>query len=400
MKRSVGFALVLLVYTLLNVYIGWNGWVWLRTWIPVQHPWIYSGVLLILAYAYVIGQLYRPLALLRVIGACWFAVFQYALILLPVTNLAVFILSLFDLPRDAVILLAGDVVLLTLFVLGCLGVYNAYRPIVREYQIDLTDKRVGNAVVQPETNEQHKRRKSNAYRFLIASDMHFGHLSGRTHAERLVRLINARKPSLILFVGDLIDDDPYPFMRKGIGDVLQRLKAPMGVYGVLGNHEYYGGEIPAFLKEMERIGVKILLDETVNVDEQFYLVGRKDRTDRRRKRIEDLLRNLDQNRPIIMMDHQPNALEEALAAGVDVYLSGHTHRGQMAPNHWFTRRIFELDWGYVRKQRMHVIVSSGYGFWGPPIRIGSRSEIIQLEINMPESIDNGTQKQSTSLNPL
>ena len=81
------------------------------------------------------------------------------------------------------------------------------------------------------------------------------------------------------------------------------------------------------------------------------------------------------------MDHQPYHLDKAADAGADVMLSGHTHRGQMAPNHLITRRLFELDWGYLRKGNLHAIVSSGFGTWGPPIRLGSRSEIIELTIH-------------------
>ncbi|MNN78398.1 putative metallophosphoesterase [compost metagenome] len=81
-----------------------------------------------------------------------------------------------------------------------------------------------------------------------------------------------------------------------------------------------------------------------------------------------------------MMDHQPTGFGIAAKAGVDILLSGHTHRGQIAPNHWITKRLFELDWGYLLKEKLHVVVSSGYGTWGPPIRLASRSELIKLEV--------------------
>jgi hypothetical protein len=80
------------------------------------------------------------------------------------------------------------------------------------------------------------------------------------------------------------------------------------------------------------------------------------------------------------MDHQPLELVQAAENGADLMLSGHTHRGQMAPNHLITRRIFELDWGYLKKSQLHAFVSSGFGFWGPPLRIGSRSEILLINI--------------------
>lgn len=84
--------------------------------------------------------------------------------------------------------------------------------------------------------------------------------------------------------------------------------------------------------------------------------------------------------PIIAMDHQPTDLQAAADNGVDLLLCGHTHRGQMAPNHLVTRRMYELDWGYKQKGSMHTIVSSGFGFWGPPLRLGSQSEIVQIEV--------------------
>ncbi len=80
------------------------------------------------------------------------------------------------------------------------------------------------------------------------------------------------------------------------------------------------------------------------------------------------------------MDHQPHQLGAAAEAGIDLMLSGHTHRGQMMPNHLITRRLFELDWGYLRKGVMHAIVSSGFGSWGPPLRIGSRSELLDIRV--------------------
>jgi predicted MPP superfamily phosphohydrolase len=80
------------------------------------------------------------------------------------------------------------------------------------------------------------------------------------------------------------------------------------------------------------------------------------------------------------MDHQPRDYAQAEAAGVDLLLSGHTHRGQFAPNHWLTRKVFELDWGYLKKGRMHAVVSSGYGTWGPALRIASRAEIVQINV--------------------
>ncbi len=165
-----------------------------------------------------------------------------------------------------------------------------------------------------------------------------------------------------------------------MGAILKQLHAPLGIYGVLGNHEYYGREIPAFLNEMKNVDIRILMDEVIQIGESFYLLGRKDKTDIRRKTFNQLVKDmkLDGSLPLIAMDHQPAELKEAQENGVDLIVSGHTHKGQMAPNHFITRRLFELDWGYLKKGQLHAFVSSGFGFWGPPLRIGSRSEVMEI----------------------
>lgn len=192
------------------------------------------------------------------------------------------------------------------------------------------------------------------------------------------------KPDVILLAGDVLDDSIEPFIRNRMSEQLKLLKARHGVYAVLGNHEYYGGSIKEYTELMDSIGIKVLQDEVVETA-GVYIVGRKDKTAEAmeaggRLSVSSLLEGLDLSRPVIMMDHQPTGFDLAAKAGVDILLSGHTHRGQIAPNHWITKRLFELDWGYLLKEKMHVIVSSGYGTWGPPIRLASRSELIKLEV--------------------
>lgn len=88
--------------------------------------------------------------------------------------------------------------------------------------------------------------------------------------------------------------------------------------------------------------------------------------------LSDLVQGLGPALPLILMDHQPARLDEAQQAGVDLILFGHTHRRQLFPNQYLTRLAFEIDWGYLRKGAMRVVVSLGFGTWGPLIRIGSR----------------------------
>ncbi|HWI54984.1 MAG TPA: metallophosphoesterase, partial [Desulfobacteria bacterium] len=121
------------------------------------------------------------------------------------------------------------------------------------------------------------------------------------------------------------------------------------------------------------------------VADSFYIVGRDDKsgsrfTGHKRKNLQDIISAVDRSLPVIVMDHQPTNLGETERAGVDLQVSGHTHRGQLFPNHLITRRIYEVDYGYLRKGNLNVIVSSGYGTWGPPIRVGSVAEIVDINV--------------------
>lgn len=239
------------------------------------------------------------------------------------------------------------------------GSYNAYSPVVRELTIEMDVK-------EPMT-------------MVVASDFHLGVLSHKDHLQKFVDLSNEHNPDVVLLVGDLVDDDPLWFVAKGMGEVMSQLKSTYGVYGVLGNHEYYGKKIPLLVEEMKQANVKILLDETILVGERFYLTGQEDITNKNRLSLHQLAPE-QKDLPWIVMNHTPNDLQTPANAGVDLHLSGHTHLGQMWPNHLITGKIFEVDYGYKKKKEMHTLVSSGFGFWGPPTRIGSRSEMWVVHI--------------------
>jgi uncharacterized protein len=362
----------LFIYTALSFYIGWNIWVWLHHTLGFQSKWILGLCLGIISYSYVIGHFLKKWPFFKIIGSYWFAFFQYSILIFPFIDAIDWILLSESISIHSIMVWSGMIVLFLFAALFIYGTYNAYSPVVRTYSISI-----------PKFGGRHSE-----LRIAMASDMHFGTLSGLSHVHRLVKKVNQLHPDIILMPGDIIDDDPELFIRKKMGNIMKDLSAPLGVYGILGNHEYYGGGIPNFLKEMERNGITILQDQIVEIDKTFYLAGRKDKTDQNRLSIKDLLQNCDQNVPIIMMDHQPTDIKHAEENYVDILLSGHTHRGQLAPNHLFTKKLFELDWGYMQKSQLHTIVSSGFGFWGPPLRIGSRSEIVSINIsfNGPETI--------------
>jgi len=191
--------------------------------------------------------------------------------------------------------------------------------------------------------------------------------------------INRLQADMVLLAGDIIDDDFRPFRERGMAGVLRGLHAPLGVYGVLGNHDDGADDLPAFRAAMAEAGVQLLVDEWTLVDGAFYVVGRNDRS-RGPAPLEEVLQGVDRSKPILLIDHQPDRLDQAVAAGVDLQVSGHTHRGQVWPGRLLTARIFEVDWGYLAKGGTQFVVSQGWGTWGPPIRVGTRSEIVQIHI--------------------
>jgi predicted MPP superfamily phosphohydrolase len=220
----------------------------------------------------------------------------------------------------------------------------------------------------------------------MLSDLHLGDIVDKQRLSKIVIEINKLKPDLVILAGDIIDDYIQPFIDQDMGKELKKIQSKYGVYAAFGNHEYYGGSIDEIVYEYENsAGFNILRDKTVKIDNSFYLVGREDISFERyaktkRKSLEELLKDTDKHLPIIVIDHQPTNLSQGEKAGVDLQFSGHTHKGQLLPANIITKKMYENDFGLLTKGSYNVVVSSGVGTWGPPIRIGSSSEIVQVEL--------------------
>jgi len=162
------------------------------------------------------------------------------------------------------------------------------------------------------------------------------------------------------------------------------LKPRLGTFIALGNHEYYGGEVKETVDSLEKVGIPVLRDSYVKIADSFYIVGRDDpavsRSGKLRKDLNMVLAGVDKSLPIILLNHQPIELDAAQKEGVDLQLSGHTHRGQIFPANLVTSRLYEKDWGYLKKDTLQLIVTSGYGTWGPALRIGNTPEIVNISI--------------------
>ena len=378
------FVIVLLIYSLANYYIFIRG---LQA-IPQHSRWRipYQALFLFLALSYIMGRFLEKIWLSVIsdifvwIGSFWLAMFFYFLLIVVVIDLVRLInhwFPFFQLITDNYVKLKQvtffvsiGIVLVTVLY----GYINACSFRVRK--LDLT--------IAKQTNMK----KMN---IVAVSDIHLGTIVGRKRFYKIVNKINELNPDLILLPGDIVDENLAPVIRKNLGEALLHLKSKFGVYAITGNHEYIGG-VESAVNYLEQHGVTLLRDSVVKVIDSIYIVGREDRSIRQfngkhRKKLVELMRNVDKNFPVILMDHQPFGLNEAEENGFDLQLSGHSHHGQLWPINFITNAVYEKSWGYLKKGSTHIYVSCGVGTWGPPVRIGSRPEILHIVVNFNNRTD-------------
>lgn len=216
-------------------------------------------------------------------------------------------------------------------------------------------------------------------KIVAVSDIHLGYSIDRKEFEGWVELINKENPDIILMAGDIIDNSVLPLRQQRMDEVFKQLKSKYGVFACMGNHENISGSEES-IKFLQDAGVNLLRDSACLVDNSFYIVGRNDRSLHNRKEISEIISSLDKTKPMIMLDHQPYELEKVEQNGVDLQISGHTHRGQVWPISWITDAIYEKSHGYLQKGNSHIYVSSGLGLWGGKFRIGSQSEYVVINL--------------------
>ncbi|HIU75584.1 MAG TPA: metallophosphoesterase, partial [Candidatus Pelethocola excrementipullorum] len=216
------------------------------------------------------------------------------------------------------------------------------------------------------------------------SDLHLGSINDYRAIKKVVERVNSISPDLICITGDTFTENIKDiFERKEMEELFHSLKSKYGVYACLGNHDS-GSDFSEMLQFFKNAGIRLLCEEGVNLD-GILLYGRTDMTPggdltHRRKAIEVSLQGVDNNRLIIVMDHQPGDIENSQKAGVDLLLSGHTHGGQFFPVHRMVRRVFPHYVGCRRYEQMYAVISSGTCTAVPPIRIGSDSELVVVTI--------------------
>ncbi len=375
------FGIFFSVYGLVNLYIGLHGRHFLRAAGIPTDPRLYWPLFWLVALSYILSRflnghvpdpLYRPL---HAAGVYWLAAMVYFFLILLAVDLVRLADRLFGfLPSGAAAarfaLGTGSAIILVVAGLLVYGALNARRPVVTRYEISIDKELKGRGELL----------------VALASDIHLGALVNGRMLSRLVDEINALEPDVILLAGDILDEDLGPFVERNMDADLGRLRAPLGVYAVPGNHEYIGGSLDEFTGHLRAAGIDMLKDRVVTPAGSFHIAGRDDRsaerfTGRKRMSLTELTSGLDPALPLLVMDHQPYGLDEAAAAGADLQVSGHTHRGQFWPNSIVTGLVYELDYGLLKKGGTHFVVSSGYGTWGPPVRIGTRPEIVLIRVS-------------------
>ncbi|MFS8104704.1 metallophosphoesterase [Lentzea alba] len=218
------------------------------------------------------------------------------------------------------------------------------------------------------------------FRIAVVSDIHLGPLLGRSHTERIVRMINEQEADLVAIVGDLVDGTVAELGEAAAP--LKDLVSRHGSFFVTGNHEYFSGH-EQWISELDRLGVNPLRNEGLTVAGGIELVGVNDVTGKAYGDGPDFERALtgrDRNNPVVLLSHQPVQVSDASSRGVDLQLSGHTHGGQMVPFNFVVPVQQPSVAGLSKVDDTWLYVSRGAGFWGPPVRVGAPPDITMIEL--------------------
>lgn len=220
---------------------------------------------------------------------------------------------------------------------------------------------------------------------VMISDLHLGAVGSESRLETMVAEINAQKPDLVCIAGDFFDTDFAAIQNPQAAlQTLQGIQSTYGVYACLGNHD--GGQtLSQMVDFLKQANIHLLDDQYTVIDHRLVLVGRLDGSaiggygDRERKPLAEFFTPEDASLPVIVLDHNPSHIHE-YSTEADLILCGHTHKGQIFPANLVTNLTYTVDYGYYQKdsQSSQVIVTSGVGAWGMPMRVGTNCEIVTI----------------------
>lgn len=392
------------IYLLLNLYILRWAYLWMGTCHSILRTLgfrlIFAVIYVLLSTSLLTGFLIKnPKSLhrmLKITGNYFLGIFLYTLIIILLADfgriLLKYVFHASWIHSRTAFTVAGAICALLILLLSACGIFHAKYIKTTSYDV-IINKTI------PECTSM---------KVVLLADTHFGYNAGVLHARELVRKINKQKPDLVCIAGDIFDNE-YDAIRnpEKLEQTLRGIKSTYGVYACWGNHDlneeilagftfkHKDGDLsdikdPRMKKFLKDSNIHILEDESVLINDQFYVIGRKDaslteKIHETRKAPAQLTEKLDRDKPIIMIDHQPKELQELADAGVDLDLCGHTHDGQTFPGNFTIKLMWENPCGLLIKDNMTNITTSEAGVWGPAMRIGTDSEICSINIQLKKA---------------
>lgn len=391
------FLFLLPFYLGVSSYMMFRFFYWMKhcnhrfNWLRFKVP--FAVVYLFMALSPVIAFLLPKSAVaivIRRISTYWIGIMLYSLLYVVLFDLLRLIAKHTKL-KNTLLFSRGSVISIGSVVVACAvatclyGIFNARNIKVNEYSVTV-NKSCG--------SDKH-------LKAVLVADMHMGYAIGVDHITNMVEKINQQDADIVIIAGDIFDnsydgmDDP-----EGIKAQLKSIKSKYGVYAVYGNHDIdekilmgftfdWGGKqlhnekMTNFMKECN---IKLINDESVLINDEFYLVGRRDTDkpgteDGTRAEISELTKDLDKTKPIFVLSHEPDELQKTADAGADIDFSGHTHDGQLFPGNLTIGLFWENPCGMIKKDNMYSIVTSGVGVYGTFMRVGTDAEICSVDIN-------------------
>ncbi|MCL2184074.1 MAG: metallophosphoesterase [Chitinispirillia bacterium] len=344
--------------------------------------WYFSGVNVVLfsclyaffALALLIGFLPLPFGIdraMRAIGSYWIGIYVYLGLLFIAADLLILLGKATHIIHGSMLngvrfYSALAVVLLTAAIISY-GMYNAGDIKHVSYKVNFNEPAVS------------------GMKIVLISDLHLGAVKSEERLEGIVRAVNKHNPDIVCMAGDIFNDNINAVRDLGrVAELFKSIEAEYGVYACLGNHDggRTTGKIMALLEES---GITLLNDDYRIIDGRLALFGRLDSRpiggfgELKRRDITGTIDSVGADMPVIVMDHNPSKIAD-YSGKVNLILSGHTHRGQIFPGSLVTKAMYAVDYGHYRMgaDSPHVIVTSGAGTWGPPIRVGTNSEIVTI----------------------
>lgn len=391
------FLFLLPFYLGVSSYMMFRFFYWMKhcnhrfNWLRFKVP--FAVVYLFMALSPVIAFLLPKSAVaivIRRISTYWIGIMLYSLLYVVLFDLLRLIAKHTKL-KNTLLFSRGSVISISSVVVACAvatclyGIFNARNIKVNEYSVTV-NKSCG--------SDKH-------LKAVLVADLHMGYAIGVDHITNMVEKINQQDADIVIIAGDIFDnsydgmDDP-----EGIKAQLKSIKSKYGVYAVYGNHDIdekilmgftfdWGGKqlhnekMTNFMKECN---IKLINDESVLINDEFYLVGRRDTDkpgteDGTRAEISELTKDLDKTKPIFVLSHEPDELQKTADAGADIDFSGHTHDGQLFPGNLTIGLFWENPCGMIKKDNMYSIVTSGVGVYGTFMRVGTDAEICSVDID-------------------